>query len=207
MSAVRECLPGVGMVTAPDDSAAPAPVAWLHLGAVQTRLVWAASAGTTGLALCGTVRMPLGLQTTARAFLQAVPRRPVQPTPLALERAIAHLEDVIHAAQPQLRRYLRDGQAWVAHSRNAVLHEIATLAGLPPGADQDSPRLLTLEAVESVFVRLAAVAEGRPAVQEGLPEHADFAAGLLILRELMHHVPLPAVVLWPLRKSQAAAAT
>jgi hypothetical protein len=49
--------------------------------------------------------------------------------------------------------------------------------------------------VERVFNRLAAVAQGRPAAHEGLPEDPAFAARLLVLRELMHHMPFAAVTL------------
>lgn len=47
--------------------------------------------------------------------------------------------------------------------------------------------------MEQTFERLAAVAEGRPVGQEGLPESTEFAAALLILREFMHHLGFSAV--------------
>ncbi len=48
---------------------------------------------------------------------------------------------------------------------------------------------LTLEAMKRLFPRLAAVSEGRPAANEGLSESVEFATTLLLLRELMHHMP------------------
>jgi len=63
------------------------------------------------------------------------------------------------------------------------------MAGVAPGAGM----VLPLGAMEQTFERLAAVAEGRPVVQEGLPESTEFAAALLILREFMHHLGFSAV--------------
>ena len=55
------------------------------------------------------------------------------------------------------------------------------------------PAMLGRDAVEHVFARLSAVALGRPAASEGLPESTDFIAALLLVRELMHHLDIPAI--------------
>jgi hypothetical protein len=72
-----------------------------------------------------------------------------------------------------------------------VVREIAVLAGAAPGPLMVVP----IDAMERVFERLAAVAEGCPVVREGLPQGADFAAALLILREFMHHLRFAVVTM------------
>src|SRR5690606_16344693 len=111
------------------------------------------------------------------------------PTALELETAIAAAEDEVHTAQPHFRAALGEGAAALPWSADAGLHALATLAGVPDGAE----RLLDLPSVERLFNRLARVVEGLPAAHEGLPEDAAFAARLVVLRELMHHLPLAAI--------------
>ena len=154
----------------------------LHLGAEQ--LTWAAGTGApeTAVRLC----LPLGGAHTARQFF-----RGTIPTPLELENSIAAVEDEVHIAHCQLQGLLPPGQVWVPWSADAALHDLATLAGVPPGPH----RVLTLDAMERLFNRLAAVSEGRPAAQEGLPDDPAFAGTLLVLRELMHHLPFATLVL------------
>lgn len=55
--------------------------------------------------------------------------------------------------------------------------------------------VVPIDAMERVFERLAAVAEGCPVVREGLPQGADFAAALPILREFMPHLGFGSVAL------------
>lgn len=154
----------------------------LHLGAEQVS--WAAGTGTPDPAvrLC----LPLGGARTARQFF-----RGAIPAPLELENAIAAVEDEVHIAHRQLQGLLPPGQVWAPWSTDAALHGLATLAGVPPGPQ----RVLTLDAMERLFNRLAAVSEGRPAAHEGLPEDPAFAGTLLVLRELMHHLPFASLVL------------
>lgn len=52
---------------------------------------------------------------------------------------------------------------------------------------------LSIDALERTFDRLTSVALGRPASQEGLPDDKPFAATLLILRELMHHLQFASI--------------
>ena len=162
-----------------------APGTWssgLHLGAEQ--VTWAAgtSAPEPAVRLC----LPLGGAHTARQFF-----RGAIPTPLELENAIAAVEDEVHIAHRKLQGLLPPGQVWAPWSADAALHDLATLAGVPPGPH----RVLTLDAMERLFNRLAAVSEGRPAAQEGLPHDPVFAGTLLVLRELMHHLPFASLVL------------
>ncbi len=68
---------------------------------------------------------------------------------------------------------------------------LALLAGVPEAPEM----VLSRDALERVFARLAAVTLGRPAAQEGIPDDAAFAASLLILREFMHHLKFSAVTI------------
>lgn len=117
--------------------------------------------------------LDIGAQKTARQFFRRSP-----PTPLEMENAIAAVEDEVIRAVPMLA----PGTALLC--ADAVVREIALLAGLAPG----DLMVMPIDAMERVFERLAAVAEGRPVAREGLPQGADFAAALLILREFMHHL-------------------
>lgn len=104
------------------------------------------------------------------------------PTALELETAIAAVEDALTPA-----RNVRDHAATL-YGSGPLLREVARYAGVPlPGA-------VTLFAVEQAFDRLAAVALGRPPASLGLPENAEFAATLLIVRELMHHLGFAACI-------------
>ena len=162
------------------------PPTVLHLGSQYTVLAAGADSQTPSLVLT----LALGDERTARDFL-----RGAVPTPLELETAIAVVEDEVHAAHRHYREAApdsaRQGAPPAPWSADAGLHEIATLAGIAAGP----VRVLPLDAVERVFNRLAAVAQGRPAAHEGLPEDPAFAARLLVLRELMHHMPFAAVTL------------
>ncbi|HEX7054290.1 MAG TPA: hypothetical protein VF211_10220 [Burkholderiales bacterium] len=59
------------------------------------------------------------------------------------------------------------------------------------------PPVLTLGAVEQAFQRLAAQASRGLRSADGLPEGNDAAAALVILRELMHHAGIPAIIVEP----------
>jgi hypothetical protein len=48
--------------------------------------------------------------------------------------------------------------------------------------------LLSREAMESLFTRLAALSMGRPTAKDDLRVDASFSATLLILREVMFHL-------------------
>lgn len=116
-------------------------------------------------------RLAIGTHKTAHAHFRHFP-----PTAVEMELAIMTVEDELARVRlPEgLTLYCADAQAW----------QIARLAGLEP----DSGATVSREAVEQVFERVAMMALGHPALLVGLPEHREFAAGLLILRELLHHL-------------------
>ena len=115
----------------------------------------------------------LGWQTLAREQLKHDP-----PSPLELENAIAAIEDGIAAARIAIA-----GES-TAESADPFLREVAALAGLPAQGNV----VLSREAVEQVFQRLASRAPG-------LPTGRRFVATLLILRELMHHLQIASLSL------------
>jgi hypothetical protein len=104
----------------------------------------------------------------------------MSPLAYAMEAAIADIEEHLARVPRTLHR-----QHLV--SRSPVLREIAEAAGLASG------NALRRDAVEQVFARQSAVALGRPASTEKLPAAYAFVAGLLVLRELMHHLDIDAI--------------
>jgi glutathione S-transferase len=97
---------------------------------------------------------------------------------LGLENAIAAVEDELARAHGSIAK----GAAVLTD--DATVRDIALAAGVPAGAEMT----LSVEAVEQMFQRLAARAPGLPAGRE-------FAGKLLILRELMHHLGFPSIVI------------
>ncbi|WP_145542439.1 hypothetical protein [Yersinia alsatica] len=105
------------------------------------------------------------------------------PTADEMETAIIVVEDEIIRISPAVNRA---SQLITADSHICA---IAQLAGLPPQTEMT----LSLESMERMFDRLAAVMMGRPAASEGIPADNEFAARLLILREFMHHLQFSSI--------------
>ena len=101
-----------------------------------------------------------------------------QPSPLELENAIAAIEDEIARA----RSSIPAGERAVSTKQETV-RDIALAAGIAP-SDQ---MVLTIDAVERTFERLT-----RP---PGIPGDRRFAATLVILREVMHHLRIDSVAI------------
>ena len=125
------------------------------------------------------VVLSVGRRTIARDCFKRDP-----PSPLDLENAIAAFEDEIARAQALPKPGSR------MRTQDPFVREIARAAGLPPHAET----LFAVTAVEQAFQRLAAQAERGMRSADGLPEGNDAAAALVILRELMHHLDFPAIV-------------
>jgi hypothetical protein len=98
------------------------------------------------------------------------------PTPTELEYAIQDVEDSLHPA------YGHIGGGSLGTPVDA-LHGLTAFLALPAGTEA-FPR----DNIEAGFSRLAALSEGRPLSLDPLPPDAHFAATLLIIRELMHHL-------------------
>ena len=154
-------------------------IAVVHVGACETTL-----ASGTGGEPDGTVALAIGARNTAQDHFKHRP-----PTPGELENAIMVVEDELARA----RATIADGA--VLLSGDAALREVARLAGVTgvAGVADRAGLSVQIDAVEGVFDRLAAVSLGRPASSAGLPEDNEFAATLLILRELMHHLGFSAL--------------
>lgn len=126
-----------------------------------------------------TTVLPVGHDGPGAMALRGAP-----PRPAALEEAIMVVEDALMAALPGLPR----GVDQVRLSGAAGARVATALSLVDPSA------ALSRDALEEAFRTLAAVAEGRPAGSAGLPLDAAFAATLLILREVMHHLDIGALV-------------
>ncbi len=149
------------------------PITVLHIGAERTGLATGSDIEPQAVLALG-----IGSQKTARNCFMHVP-----PTPGEMENAIAAVEDEVTRARTMLV-----GRSLLFTS-DAAIREIALVAGVPAGPVMT----LSLDVMERTFGRLAAVALGRPALREGLPTDLAFAATLLILREVMHHLQFSSV--------------
>ncbi|WP_145555132.1 hypothetical protein [Yersinia canariae] len=106
------------------------------------------------------------------------------PTADEMENAIMAVEDEVIRISPAVNKTSQ------LITTDGDIAELAQLAGLPMQAEIR----MSLESVERMFDRLAAVIMGRPAASEGIPENNDFAARLLILREFMHHLQFSSII-------------
>lgn len=120
------------------------------------------------------LRLPLPMQAQGR----------FPPLPVALEQAIADIEDALMPQLPALA-----DQHGPLHSRSTAANALREPAGLSP----TGPQWLSRQSLEAVFNRLADAANGAPLRQLGLPEDWPFAAHLTALRELLHHAGLDGI--------------
>ena len=145
----------------------------LHVGVDQTELAVGSDFEPEV-----TLALGIGSEKTAREYFRHEP-----PTPGEMENAISAVEDEVVRARVMITNRSN------LFTTDAAIREIAIVAGLP----EDTEMTLSLDTVERIFERLAAVTLGRPASQEGLPTSATFAATLLILREFMHHLKFQSI--------------
>jgi len=115
--------------------------------------------------------LAIGWSTIARDYF-----RRDQPSPLELENAIAAIEDEIARARSSI------AADRAVSTQQETVRDIALAAGIAPGAEM----VLTIDAVEHAFERLT-----RP---PGIAGDRRFAATLVILREVMHHLRIDSVV-------------
>jgi hypothetical protein len=114
--------------------------------------------------------LPVGRDDLAATFHSPL-------TAADIERAIERVEDAIDHPKAEIARSLKV-------RGDETLGRLAEAAGLASGPDLS----LTTEAVEALFSRLARQAAGAVPVADRLPGDACFAATLVLLRELMHHL-------------------
>lgn len=153
------------------------PVAVLHIGAEASALAFG-----HGPEASTVLPLALGRQRTARRQFRRSP-----PTALELENAIAEVEDEVVRAH----RQVVPGTA--LYTQDDGIRQIAQLAGVAPAPTM----VLSVQALEYTFDRLAALALGRPASSDVLPASTEFAATLLILRECVHHLQFPSITVCP----------
>ena len=101
------------------------------------------------------------------------------PLDVAIENAIMAIED-------ELARVPKHVHGSDIAGDGPWLRAIARAAGIG-----DDGTTIGRDAVEQIFSRQAAVAMGRPAAAEGLPDDPRFVATLLVVREIMHHLDIP----------------
>jgi hypothetical protein len=116
----------------------------------------------------------IGTEKTAGDFFKHNP-----PTPADVENAIQVVEDEV---MPLHRLLISTSDLYTL---DESVYEIAKLTAFT-GSEQKI--ILSRPDMEQVFNRLAAIISGRPASQDILPTTNSFAATLLILREVMHHL-------------------
>jgi exopolyphosphatase/pppGpp-phosphohydrolase len=157
------------------------PITVLHIGTDQTAL-----ATGTGEKADAVMLLAIGSRRTATDFFKHAP-----PLPNELETAIMVVEDEVTRARKMVA-----GHAMLL-TADADIRDIARIARVSAGDDDGmvvtNLPALPIEAVERVFDLLVAVSLGRPASSAGIPLHPEFAATLLILRELMHHLQFASV--------------
>jgi exopolyphosphatase/pppGpp-phosphohydrolase len=149
------------------------PTTVLHIGAEQT-IVATGNGAEPGVMLV----LAIGSRKTATDYFKHEP-----PAPDEMEKAIAAVENEVARARTILTNRS------TLFTTDAPIHDIALIAGIPHGPEL----ILTRDAMELTFERLAAVTLGRPASQEGIPTSSAFAATLLILREFMHHLQFTSI--------------
>lgn len=116
----------------------------------------------------------IGAEKTAREFFKHNP-----PTAGEVENAIQVVEDEVMP----LHRLLAPNSN--LYTLDESVREIAQQTQF---LESEHGMILSRTDMEHVFGRLAAIISGRPASQDVLPTTNTYAATLLILREVMHHL-------------------
>jgi len=148
----------------------------LHIGAKATEF--------TNIESGKSYQLALGWEQLAEAFLASFP-----PDYAQVDRAINFTEEVLSEAQ-----HLFDDR-FVLESNDEQLQLIASLAFNTTTVD-GKIHVPQIE-LENLFDRFAAIVKGLPSSQDVLPDDNNFAAYLLIVREIMHHLDFRELVYKP----------
>ena len=116
----------------------------------------------------------IGTEKTAREFFIHNP-----PTAGEVENTIQVVEDEV---MPLHKLLTVDSNLYTL---DASILEIAHVSAFE---ESEQGAILSIHDMEHAFTRLAAIISGRPASQDILPTTNIFAATLLILREVLHHL-------------------
>ena len=153
------------------DFASGQTIAVLHIGTNRTAIAIGQDREPQA-----TWTLEIGSRKVANAYFKRA-----LPAPEEIEAAIASIEDEIIRARPLV------AAASTVLTNDTELRDIALAAG----ASNGERIMLTLDAVERTFERLAAAALRQ--FGHDLPQGTQFAATLTILRELMHHLKIPSI--------------
>lgn len=119
------------------------------------------------------VAFNIGAKHIATQFFKHNP-----PTPSETEEGIMVVEDEI---MPYHRKLTADATIYCS---DIEIKAILTLAY----PNSNEARTLNRTDIEVLFGRLSAIITGRPASMDILPNDNEFAARLLIIREVLHHL-------------------
>lgn len=120
------------------------------------------------------IDVSLGVDSLVATTLRHTP-----PKPIEIEHAIELTEEHVMP----LAKQFAVGESFQLQGLGAAL--LAPGLTVTAGA---TPRSFHIDDIESIFNRLVAISEGRPATQEHLPTDARFVAVVIIVREFMHHL-------------------
>jgi len=124
----------------------------------------------------------IGWKQLADQFYSAFP-----PTYDEVDRAINFTEEVLAELEDAFKEEL------ILRSNDPQVKSIAELAFNTSKMGTGETLVPQIE-LEHVFDRFAAIVKGLPASQDVIPDDLGFAAYLLIIREIMHHLDFKAVV-------------
>lgn len=146
------------------------PISLLHISEENTII----ASGESSEKPDHIVVLPMGSKKTPEDFFRHVP-----PTPEEIEYAINFLEDHIIPCKKELPINSE------LYSASPAIQEISSQWEKDIAAETT---VLPIRDMEDIFSRLSAIITGRPYSTDTLPETFEFAASLLILREIMHHL-------------------
>lgn len=115
--------------------------------------------------------LPVGYDITSDKYFKQTP-----PDEAQIEAAIIEVEDMIMPLVAQVK-----AKNYRLETSDPKIREIAGYVNI-------KENVLSLSEMESVFSRFAAIVMGMPSSMDVLPQTKEFAATLLILREIMHHL-------------------
>ena len=121
-------------------------------------------------------QLPFGYQTIPEQFFKND-----LPNDAEIEAAITLIEDELMPLAGDMRKL----QLQLA-SFDEQIHELASYA--------DADKSIGTGDVERIFSRLAAIVMGRPASMDVLPATGKFISYTLIVREIMHHLAFPSII-------------
>ena len=152
----------------------PGLIVVLEIAADVTRLVTTFPGAPVSVLV-----LPIGALKTSSSFFHTHP-----PTPAEVENAINFIEDELMKIVKQI------APGSQVYTSDPVIKQIASMAdGVMPG------QFLSRESLERLFGRFADISMGAPARSAGFSFDSAWAAVLLILREVMHHLNFESIAI------------